>query len=193
MRLFILLLSEALMFAGQGTCLPDVTAVDVAGAASRFTIAAVEGCGDAAMGAIYLTGLVAAEEAWRQGGTDTALAPVRAAVTSLETRRGQPAAEIARLVLLAGAAAAQNERGELSLLLLQATQVERLQRAAGEPGLPYLTAHEAAGEFWMRVSRYADALRAYETAVEQIGASPRLQASLARARQRLQETTPAPR
>ena len=191
--MFILLLSGALGLAAQGTCLPDVRTLDVAGAASRFTIAAVEGCGDAALGAIYLTGLVAAEEAWRQGGTETALAPVRAAVANLEMRKGQPAADIARLVLLAGAAAAQNERDELSLLLLQAMQIERLQRAAGEPGLPYLAAHEAAGDFWMRVSRYGEAVRAYEAAIEQIGATERLEANLARARQRLQETTPARR
>jgi hypothetical protein len=134
--------------------------------------------------------MMAAEEAWRQGGTEASLAPVRAAASVLARDQAPPTMQIARLVLAAAMAAAQTERDEMALWLAGAVQQELLQRDAGQPGAPYLSALEAAGDLWMRVDRYVDALHAYERAVEAIGRTPRLTAGLARARQRLRDTAP---
>ena len=56
------------------------------------------------------------------------------------------------------------------------------RRYAGAPGI---TAHEAAGELWLRVRRYADAKRAYEHARSVVGSTPLIEAGLARAEEAL--------
>ena len=48
-----------------------------------------------------------------------------------------------------------------------------------------MTAHEAAGELWLRVYRYEDAKRAYERARAVIGSTPRIESGLARAQDAL--------
>ncbi len=176
--------------------MPNVGAFGIADALARVQAAAAEGCEDAAVAELYLAGLIAAEEAWRLGGTDASLAPVRAAAASLAARAvGQIRAEVARLVLLAAAAAAQSEHHEMAVLLAQATHVEQRLQATGQPGAPYVSAFESAGDLWMRVHRYAEAERAYATAAGQIGSTPRIAAGAARAARRLRETIPvaAPR
>ena len=131
---------------------------------------------------VYVDGLLAAEEAYRRGGSPESLAPVRTAIAALEkiSQREPGPAEIARLVLLAAAAAAQSERDEMGAFLTHAVEMEVLQRAAGQPGAPVVSALEAAGDLWLRVHRYDDAKRAYERAAGVLGMTPRIKAGLAR-------------
>lgn len=133
---------------------------------------------------VYLRGLAAAADAYKQGGSEESLAPVRQAIDQLRAlSRGRPGpAEIARLVLVAAAAAAQSEREEMGAYLTHATDMEVLQLAAGQPGAPGITALEAAGDLWLQVHRYDDAVRAYERAATYLGTTPRIAAGLARAR-----------
>ena len=134
--------------------------------------------------ALYLRGFAAAVEANAQGGSDESLAPVRDAMAALEMLSGgRPGpAEIARLVLVAAAAAAQSEREEMGAYLAHAIDMEMLQVAAGQRGAPGLSALEAAGDLWLQVHRYDDAIRAYQRAAAQFGMTPRIAASLAKAR-----------
>ncbi|MEQ1573667.1 MAG: hypothetical protein ABL993_05415 [Vicinamibacterales bacterium] len=181
----------ASLLGGQTPCLPDVSALGLADAAARRQAAAADGCEDAAVGGLYLTGLIAAEEAWRQGGTDASLTFVRSAAASLAvSATGSIPTEVARLVLLAAAAAAQSEHDELAVFLAQANHLEQLLQATGQPVVPYVSSFEAAGDLWMRVHRYAEAQRAYAAAAGQLGSTPRITASAARAAQRLRATAP---
>ena len=134
--------------------------------------------------ALYLRGFAAAAEAYRQGGSDESLAAVRDAIAELETLGGgKPGpAEIARLVLVAASAAAQSEREEMGAYLTHATDMEMLQIAAGQPGAPGISALEAAGDLWLQVHLYDEAVRAYERAAAQFGMTPRIAAGLAKAR-----------
>jgi hypothetical protein len=131
---------------------------------------------------LYVDGLLAAEAAYRQGGSDESLVPVRTAIAALEKISGNAPgpAEIARLVLMAAMAAAQSERDEMGAFLTHAVEMEVLQRAAGQPGAPIVSALEAAGDLWLRVHRYDDAKRAYERAAALLGMTPRIKAGLAR-------------
>lgn len=138
---------------------------------------------DAQVTAIYADGMAAARKASAAGGSAESLLPVRAAAAALgKVSEGRPGpAEIARLVVLAAAAAAQSERDEMGAYLVQATDMELLQRAAGQPGAPGLSALEAAGDLWLQVHRFEDARAAYERAATYLGLTPRIQAGLAKA------------
>jgi tetratricopeptide (TPR) repeat protein len=117
---------------------------------------------------------------------------VREAIAALlkisQERPGQ--AEIARLTLQAAAAGAQSERDEMALYLDQATRMEVLQRDARQPGAPGVSALEVAGDLWLQVFRYDEAIKAYERAAQYLGETPRIRDSLARARARLTAVTP---
>jgi len=169
--------------AGLADASARVQAFDVPGAVDRLRDAAAGGCEATEVAALYLGGLLAATEAYKQGGSEESLAPVREAIAALETLSGQRpgSAEIARLVLIAAVAAAQSEREEMGAFLTHAAAMESLQLAAGEPGAPVLSALEVAGELWLQVHRFDDARAAFERAVAQVGATPRLTAGLARA------------
>jgi hypothetical protein len=164
-----------------------VEAFDLPGAADRLEAALARGCEIARVGALYLRGLVDAGAAFRRGAPPESLAPVRSAIASLEQlSRNRPGrAEIARLMLQAAAAGAQSERDEMSVYLDAAVRMEALQRAAGQPGLPLVSAHEAAGDLWLQVFRYADARRSYMRAVEEGAPTLRVLAGLARTAARL--------
>jgi hypothetical protein len=140
-------------------------------------------CGGGDVERVYQTGMAAAARAYSDGGSAESLAPVHAAAATLERlSEGRPGpAEIARLVLLAAAAAAQSERDEMGAFLAHATAMEVLQLAAGQPGAPGLTALEAAGDLWLRVHRFDDARAAYQRAAMYLGMTPRIQAGLAKA------------
>jgi len=144
---------------------------------------ALQGCGDVEAAALYLGGLSAAFEAYKQGGSEESLAPVREAIRALEKVSGQRPGppEIARLVLVAAVAAAQSERDEMGAFLTHALAMESLQFAAGQPGAPILSAHEVAGELWLQVHRFEEARAAFERAIAQVGTTPRITAGLARA------------
>jgi len=142
-----------------------------------------EVCTPAEIEAVYIPGWDAAESAARVGGSPDSLAPVRDAIATLERMAGSAhgPAEIARYVLAAAADAAQDERDEMALFLEHAVTLERVQLDARQPGAPAITAHEAAGDLWLRVHRYEDAKMAYERAKAVIGSTPRIEDGLKRA------------
>ena len=140
---------------------------------------------------LYTQGLADARAAFEQGAPPESLARVREAIAALgkiSQERPGPA-EIARLTLQAAAAAAQSERDEMALYLEQATRMERLQFEARQPGAPVVSAHEVAGDLWLQVFRYEDAVSAYLRAAEYVGMTPRVTEGLARARARLGQAT----
>ena len=139
-------------------------------------------CATSDVQSIYLGGWEAAREAARVGGSPESLAPVREAITALERLAGgaHGPAEIAMFVLRAAADAAQDEREEMALFLAHAVDLERVQLGAGQPGAPGVSAHEAAGELWLRVRRYEDALRAYQHAKSVVGSTALIESGLAR-------------
>jgi tetratricopeptide (TPR) repeat protein len=153
-----------------------------------FTLAQAAG----GVEAIYMKGLADARAAFEKGAPPESLAPVREAIAALlkisQERPGQ--AEIARLTLQAAAAGAQSERDEMALYLDQATRMEVLQRDARQPGAPGVSALEVAGDLWLQVFRYDEAIKAYERAAQYLGETPRIRDSLARARARLTAVTP---
>ena len=160
-----------------------VQAFDLAGAVGNLREPGAGGCEDIDVAAVYLHGLAAAIDAYKQGGSEESLAPVRDAIGELERMSGlgPGPAEVARLVLVAAVAAAQSEREEMGAFLTHALAMESLQFSAGEPGAPVLSAHEVAGELWLQVHRFDEARAAFERAAEQVGTTPRITAGLARA------------
>jgi hypothetical protein len=166
---------------------------DLAVAATQLETDSVNGCETAQIGIRYARGLMAAQEAFREGGSFESLAPVRQAIAGLEAiSKGRPgSAAVARLVLQAASAAAQSEADEMRLYLESAIQMESLQRAAGQPGAPLISAAEAAGELWLQLHRYEDARRAFADARAQTGGTARVLAGVGRAAQRLGDTDTA--
>jgi hypothetical protein len=164
-------------------------AFDLAGAAPMFGEAAALGCPAGHVAAEYVRGLLAARAAYREGGSPESLEPVKRAVAALDLAGGtQPGpAQIARFVLLAAAAASQSERDEMALMIDQALRVEQLQLSAGQPAAPVVTAHEAAGDFWLQVHRFDEARAAYELAERRVGRTARVMVGLARVAARLSD------
>lgn len=188
---FTLLLQDA-PCRGEGAARLEAAAAraaafDLGRAAEMFAAAARSGCAGADVTAHYLRGLTDARAAHAQGGSPESLAPVREAIAAVDTLDGglPGPAEIARFVLMAAAAAAQSERDEMALLVGHALQLESLQLSAAQPGAPVLTAHEVAGDLWLRVHLYEDARRAYRLAAERVGRTPGVVLGLARAASRL--------
>jgi hypothetical protein len=169
----------------------DVVRLDPARAEALLDARRREGC-DVELALIYLRGLMAARAAYAKGGDAASLAPVQSAIAAVGERAELGAvAETVGFVLRAAMAAAQSERGELSVMLAQALQVERSLGARGQPGAPLLSAHEMAGELWLQVHRYEEAVAAYRVARAYAGDSPRLTVGLARALARQKETRAA--
>lgn len=168
-------------------------AFDLIGAANLYFTAAARGCAGADVPGHYLRGLVAAGAAHAQFGSRESLAPVRDAIAMLDARGGTAPGlpQVARVVLQAAMAAAQSERPELALLLEHAVRLEGLQIDAGQPALPVVTAHEAAGDLWLLVRDYDNAQRAYRRAEERIGTTPRVTLGLARAADKLNDASTA--
>lgn len=138
----------------------DAASVDDALEAVRRTSS---GCESWRVVEAYLEGLLAAEQAWREGGSPSSLEPVRTRMRELSgfARAGSSVAELATMVLAAEAAAAQNEMAEMVILFEQAAALELQQRLAGADELPVVSVHEAAGECWLRLFRYDEAARAF--------------------------------
>lgn len=167
-------------------------AFDLTGAAQRLQAAVMSGCTDAVLPSIYLRGWIAAREAYRAGGSPESLRQVSQSIEMLQQVGGPSGpAQIASLVLQAAAAAAQSERDELALMIDYAVQLEDRNLTARLPGLPLITAHEAAGELWLQVHRYDDARRAYAKATERLGVTPRITLGLARVAARVDAVTTA--
>jgi hypothetical protein len=149
-------------------------------------------CAEPQMAAPYLRGLIAARKAYAAGGTLEALKPVTAAIDELDRLAGKPVpGEIAKNVLLAAAAASQSEREQMALFLAQALRIESLQLAARQPGAPLVTAHEVAGDLWLRVHRYPEARQAYLDAFKLLGPKPRITLGLARTAARMKDQATA--
>jgi hypothetical protein len=142
-----------------------------------------EACDPLRVAEAYLAGLVAAEQAWRDGGSPASLELVRGRMRELAAlaARGTSAAELARVVLAAQAAAAQNEMAEMVLLFEQASALELQRRLAGADELPVVPVAEAQGESWLRLFRYRDAADAFAR-VRPIDRNPRVEAGERRAR-----------
>jgi hypothetical protein len=200
----LVLAAALLLAAAQAPCPAEAGALveeaaarakelDLAGAAAQLDRAVARGCARAQVAALYLRGLIDAREAFRQGGSSASLASVRQAIARLDAiaQKRPGSAEVARLTLHAATAAAQSERDEMRLYLEAAARMEALQRAAGEPGAPLVSAAEIAGELWLQVHRYEEARRAYLEASEQVGTTPRILAGLARVAARLNDTASA--
>jgi hypothetical protein len=181
-----------LVLAQGAQCSPEATTLmkaaseraavfDLAGALQRMQAAVKSGCAEAMLPVLYLRGWIAARDAYRVGGSPESLRPVLQSIASLQDTMGKSGPpQIAALVLQAAAAAAQSERDELALMIDYAVQLEDRDLAAKRPGLPMITAHEAAGDLWLQVYRYDEARRAYTTAAERIGVTPRITLGLAR-------------
>jgi hypothetical protein len=183
---------------GQGpACGPDAAqwmadgaaraaGLDLTGAASRFEQASEAGCPDARLPALYLRGLLDAQAAATAPGGDASTSVLVTIDTISQVSGGQPGpAEIARLVLTAALAAAEDERGTMDLFLRQATDMAALQAAAGQPGAPVVSAFEAAGELWLEAGAFADAHAAFTRAADVVGRTPRVVAGLALSAMRL--------
>jgi hypothetical protein len=136
---------------------------------------------------------MAAREAYRAGGSEAALEPVRKAISALEAAatRGSGTAEVGRVVLLAASSAAQSERDDMKLMLDHATSLEKRQLAAQPAAALPVTAHEVAGDLWLQVHRFDVARQAYETAAALVGRTPRVATGLARVAVRLEDQTSA--
>ena len=156
-------------------------AFDLPAAADAFAAAAKSGCAAAQVAATYVRGLVAARQADAQFGSAESLQPLRQAIASLESQSGDPVARMAHAVLRAAMPAAQHERAEMTLFIEEMLRLETLQLEAGLPGLPVISAHEAAGQFWLQLHAWDEAARAFEEASRQIGTTPHVLIGLARA------------
>jgi hypothetical protein len=157
---------------------------------TRLARAVGAACGSGDLAAVYVRGLADAQEAYAVGGSPESLRPVHAAIGQLAAHAARASAPdgsaaIAGLVLQAAAAAAQSEREELSLFIDQAVRLETVALSRGGTGAPVISAYEAAGQLWLRVHRFADAAAAYDAAVEQMGAMPRIMLGRARVAVRL--------
>jgi hypothetical protein len=160
---------------------------DLSGAADAYAAAAKVGCADAQKAAIYIRGLVAARAADAQFGSAASLQPVRQAITALEpAAAADPVARIMQAVLRAALPAAQHERAELALLIDEMLRRELLQLEAKLPAVPVLSAHEAAGYFWLQLHIYDEAARAFDVAAQRVGSTPAVLLGAARSAARQQ-------
>jgi hypothetical protein len=154
---------------------------DLAGAAAAYTLAAQAGCAEAESAAIYIRGLLAARAADAQFGIAASLEPVKQAIASLESNAAQhPSARAMTAVLRAAIPAAQHERAEMALRIEEMLRHESLQLEAKQPPLPVLSAHEAAGYFWLQLHSYVEAGRAFDAAGQAVGRTPHVMLGHAR-------------
>ena len=154
---------------------------DLRGAAEAYAAAAKAGCAGAQAKAIYLRGLLAARAADAQFGSAASLLPLKQALTALEADAAMdPVVRIMQAVLRAAMPAAQHERPEMALLIDQMLRLESVQLEAGRPGLPVLSAHEAAGYLWLQLHVYDEAGRAFDAAARRIGRTPHVRVGVAR-------------
>jgi hypothetical protein len=150
-------------------------AFDLTGAAAAYDAATKTGCETAQAAATYIRGLIAARAADAQFGSAASLQPVRQAITSLEPRaRVDRVVRAMQSVLLAAVPAAQHERPEMALRIEEMLRLESQQLEAKQPPLPVLSAHEAAGYFWLQLHLYDEARRAFDEAAKRVGQTPQL-------------------
>jgi hypothetical protein len=155
---------------------------ELAAAADAYAAAAAAGCPGVLPAVMYLRGLVAARAAEQQFGATAALQSLKDFITRLEPyAASDPVARAMQAVLRAAMPAAQHERPEMELLIDDMLHREALQLEAGLPGLPIVSAHEAAGLFWLYLHAYDEAARAFDVAAARIGNTPYVMLGRARA------------
>lgn len=143
---------------------------DLAGAAAAYEAAARLGCETARAPATFTRGLIAARAADAQFGSAASLQPLRQAIAALEPLASvDPVARAMQAVLLAAVPAAQHERPELALRIDDMLRLESLQLEAKQPPLPVMSAHEAAGYFWLQLHLYDQARNAFAEAARRVG------------------------
>jgi hypothetical protein len=146
---------------------------DLTGAATEYEAAARAGCASGAPAATYIRGLIAARQADAQFGSAASLEPLTQAISSLESNAARdPLARAMTSVLRAAIPAAQHERPEMALRIEEMLRHESLQLEAKQPPLPVLSAHEAAGYFWLQLHLYVEAGRAFDAATQAVGRTP---------------------
>jgi tetratricopeptide (TPR) repeat protein len=115
----------------------------------------------------YVKGVIEARAAW-PGGTPARLAAARGAAGHLEQLSKASGtlnrSEVRRSAVLAAMAGAQEEREEMTLLLTHARFLDAQLRGVGVPEETVLPLDELAGDLWLLVHRYADALEHYRAA-----------------------------
>jgi hypothetical protein len=79
----------------------------------------------------------------------------------------------------------------MAIYLAEATRREQLLLAAAQPTVPFISAHELAGDLWRQVHRFEDARRAYAIAADQVGRTGRVRLGAARAAAGLKDTEAA--
>ena len=89
--------------------------------------------------------------------------------------------ELRRVAVLAAIAAAQEERDELTLLIVHADQLEARLRDIGQPDDVVLPFDELAGDLWLQLHRFEDAKGRYERSVRRWPERTRAWLGLARA------------
>jgi hypothetical protein len=157
-------------------------AFDLDGAAAAYAAAVHAGCGSAQAPLIYVRGLLAAHAAGAQFGAAASLQPLKQAVTDLQPfAASDPVARTMQTVLRAAMPAAQRERAEMTLFIDEMLRMESLQLEAKQPPLPVLSAHEAAGQFWLQLRLYDEARRAFDAAAQRVGPTPHGMLGAARA------------
>jgi tetratricopeptide (TPR) repeat protein len=150
---------------------------------ARATLAAAERpCHLNRIASLALRGWAEARALAPLGGAVVAQDSVRRTLDELQTlasREWDLEAEYADTAIRAAIAAAQDERPEMELLLTHARDVSERLRARGRPALWPRSYNLLAGELWLEVDRYTEALDAYERAVR-ADPSPAAQVGLAR-------------
>ena len=157
-------------------------AFEFAAAAEAYAAAANAGCAAAQPAAIYVRGLIAGRAADAQFGSTASLQPLKEAISALEPyAAADPVARAMQAVVRAAMPAAQHERGEMALLIDEMLRHESLQLEARLPGLPVISAHEAAGYFWLQLHLYDEAARAFDAAGRRLGQTSHVMLGAARA------------
>jgi hypothetical protein len=149
--------------------------------------------GDAIV-SLAVAGWQAARAAAQSGGTTESLAPAARLLAELDKQvamsRWPLQGAYARSLVAAAMAAAQEERAELAVHLEHARDLSARLETSTYPAMWPKPFDEAAGELWLEVEHYRDALAAYERAVRR-DAKGSSWLGLARSAARLKETSRA--
>lgn len=136
----------------------------------------------------------AARAAAKGGGSAESLAPANRVLAQLdkiiETTRWPLQGTYARSLVAAAVAAAQEERAEMEVHLTHARDLSARLGTSAYPAEWPMRFDEAAGELWLEVDEYAEALKAFQRAVAQ-RPQPASWLGLARSAARLRDTARA--
>jgi hypothetical protein len=135
-----------------------------------------DGCAAIALARLALLSWAEARALAVVGGDPAQLGPMRARLDEFGRFAPGPLAldaEYARVAVQAAVAAAQDERGELELLLTHARDLSERLIQRGRPARWPRPFNLLAGELWLEVDRFEDARQAFERAVR-TGSPPAL-------------------